>query len=138
MVDALRIESQQLLLDAATRARVDGSGPLVALERLTRFAVDHHNRILFLFADPNRFADDSEDEDTTLVDLIERAQAENLLVASLTARWIQSSFYATVHTAAESIADGHLTPSEAADAAVRTLLAGVGADTAPAADGPGS
>lgn len=126
LVEALRSESQQMLTDAAERADTDDVTCLATLERLMRLAIDHHNRILFLFSDPNRFPDASSTEDTTLLALIARAQKGSVVDDSLEPRWIQSTFYSMVHTAAESIAEGYLAPSEAADAAVRTLLSGIG------------
>lgn len=132
---------RQGLLDAALtdaltrieRACVDATARCTTaaeeLEALMRASIRMGDAVIFLFADPARFAghpDWSDDEeDHELADLVERAQSEGALAADLDGDWVIGAYYALVYTAAEMINRGALAPHVAADLAVRTFFRGV-------------
>lgn len=130
LVDAVLLESLQTL-DTIARAAADGTrSPLDHLIYLLRSFVEADDSVIFLFADPGRFAGNphwGDASDASLGNLIAAAQADGTLDSDLPTEWIEGVFNAHIYIAAEA-AQGATIPLHAlADNAIRTFLGGVGA-----------
>lgn len=123
LVDALLLDSLALLetLDDGGAA----SAPAMdTLEQYLRAGVEMGDRVIFLFADPNRFvgnphwsADDGDGEMRALVD---RARADGAIDERIPTSWAVSVYYALLYTAAE-VSNQDMPRHVAADLAVRSF-----------------
>lgn len=123
LVDALLLDSLARLetLDVDPAA---GVSAMETLEQYLRAGVEMGDRVIFMFADPNRFdgnphwnADDGEDVMRALVD---RANAEGSVAPEIPASWTIAVYYALLYTAAE-VSDQTLPRHVAADLAVQSF-----------------
>lgn len=110
---------------------VDESAPAVRqLEHMIRALIDNGDRVIFLFSDPGRFADnpqwDDQDDDGSLDPLVIDAQAAGDLDPQIAVSWIVATMYSLVYIAAEAIDNQTMSRHDAQDAAVRTFFRGVG------------
>lgn len=128
LVDALLVESLEVLDGIARAATEQTTSAFDHLIYLLRSFVEVGDRVVFLFADPGRFAGNPHRADTgdvSLRTLIAAAQEDGDLDPDLPAEWLEGVFNAHIYVAADAAQRG--TPSHAiADAAVRTLLNGIG------------
>ncbi|MGW2091488.1 TetR/AcrR family transcriptional regulator [Promicromonospora sukumoe] len=119
-----------LLLDSLARLETSDEGAEAAqpaievLEHFLRAGVEMGDRVIFLFADPNRFegnphwsADDGDEEMRALVD---RARAEGAIGTGIPTSWALNLFYALLYTAAE-VSNQDLPRHVAADLAVQSF-----------------
>ena len=112
-------------------AGVDERAPAVRqLEHMIRALIDHSDRVIFLFSDPGRFADnpqwEDQDDDGSLDPLVMAAQTAGDLDPQIPVSWIVATMYSLVYIAAEAIDNQTMSRHEAQDAAVRTFFRGVG------------
>jgi AcrR family transcriptional regulator len=128
LVDATLVESVALMEREAAKALSGCANAAEELESLLRAMVDYGDVLIFLFADPNRFTDNShwnEADDEELPGIIARAQADGAVAADLDPAWVVGIFYSICYVAAESIAADRLPRHRAAEVAVRTFFHGV-------------
>ncbi|MEU8899321.1 TetR/AcrR family transcriptional regulator [Nocardia sp. NPDC048505] len=128
LLDALLTESLEVL-DGIARAAADNTtSAFDHLTYLLRSFVEVGSRVVFLFADPDRFAGNprwTDVGDVSLRHLIEAAQADGDLDPELPAEWLEGVFNAHIYLAADAAQRG--APTHAAgEMAVRTLLGGIG------------
>ena len=123
LIDALLVDSL-----ARLERMDDDDAPDVpamdALEHYLRAGIDMGDRVIFLFADPDRFdgnpnwsADDGDDEMRALVD---RARAEGAIGERIPTSWAVTLFYAVLYSAAE-VSNQDLPRHVAADLAVQSF-----------------
>lgn len=129
LIDAA-LGSALTCLEDDVGARVDEDQPAARqLEHLIRALIDNSDRVIFLFSDPARFADnpqwDNQDDDTSLEPLVRAAQAEGDLDPEVEISWIVATMYSLVYIAAEAIENQTMSRHEAQDRAVRTFLRGL-------------
>jgi hypothetical protein len=98
------------------------------LEQYLRAGVAMGDRVIFLFADPNRFdgnphwsAEDGDDEMRALMD---SARTEGSIAPGIPTSWAVSLYYALLYTAAE-VSNQDLPRHVAADLAVQSFRRGV-------------
>lgn len=123
LVDALLLDSLAWLgtLDGGS---TEGASAMDTLEQYLRAGVEMGDRVIFLFADPNRFdgnphwtADDGDEEMRALVG---RAHDEGSIARGIPTSWAISLFYAVLYTAAE-VSNQDLPRHVAADLAVQSF-----------------
>ncbi|MEE4025728.1 TetR/AcrR family transcriptional regulator [Gordonia sp. PKS22-38] len=133
LIDAALREAQ-VVLDNQSAAAVSGcNSAREELESLMRVLVDFGDILIFLFADPNRFAGNAEwieAEDEMLPEIIRRAQVEGAVADDVEPSWVIGVYYSICYTAASAIATDELSRLRAADIAVRTFFRGVAATPA--------
>ncbi|WP_232847880.1 TetR/AcrR family transcriptional regulator [Occultella kanbiaonis] len=123
LVDALLLDSLNCLetVDATDTTSAD---PMDALEAYLRTGIEIGDRVIFLYADPDRFAENpnwpSDDSDDGLTPLLDRARAEGAIAADIPNAWAANLFYAILYTAAE-VSAGDIPRHVAADLAVRSF-----------------
>ncbi|WP_161962393.1 TetR/AcrR family transcriptional regulator [Nocardioides speluncae] len=132
LVDAAKDAAIAALEESGVRAVSSGSDAADQLDAMLRATVDVGNAVIFLFFDPNRFADiwegdDAEDAHSELREIVTRAQADGAVAADVAPDWVINMFYAVVYTAAESVNDGALPRHRAGEVASRTFFGGLGA-----------
>ncbi|MFF2083716.1 TetR/AcrR family transcriptional regulator [Nocardia sp. NPDC058176] len=130
LVDALLLESLHVL-DSIARAAADNTDTAFDhLIYLLRSFVEVGDRVVFLFADPGRFTGNphwSDTGDVPLRTLITAAQTDGDLDPDLPAEWLEGVFNAHIYVSADTAQRGGIPAHAIADAAVRTLLNGIGA-----------
>lgn len=130
LVDAARDRALGAIEDAASRGRCDSSATAAAeLQALLRATIEVGDAVIYLFADPARFAEvwaEDDDDHADLREIVVRAQEEGAVAADVSPDWVISVFYSLVYIAAEAIAAGTLPHHRAGDVAVRTFFGGVG------------
>lgn len=113
---------------------VAASGQTRAIDELTasiRASVAAGDAVVFLYADPARFAElphwgsDEEEGQAEVLALISRAQADGDLAPDLDPPWILTVLYSLLYAGAEAVAQGQLAPHAAGDLVTRTFLRGV-------------
>ncbi|MCM6771959.1 TetR/AcrR family transcriptional regulator [Nocardia sp. CDC159] len=127
LLDAVLMESLRVL-DAVVARAADAATPLDRLTTLLRSFVEVGDRVVFLYADPDRFTGNPHWRpvgNRSLRTLIEAAQSDGVLDAALPASWIEAVFNAHIYVAAEAAQAGAEPAHVIADRAVRTLLGGV-------------
>ncbi|WP_194832930.1 TetR/AcrR family transcriptional regulator [Nocardia sp. XZ_19_369] len=129
LVDAVLIDSLQVVDAVATAANNGTRAPLDHLIYLLRSLVEVSDRVVFLFADPRRFAGNphwGDASDASVRTLIAAAQAEGTLDPELPTEWIDGVYNAHIFLAAEAAQRGTAPSHAVADNAIRTFLGGVG------------
>ncbi|TDE95159.1 TetR/AcrR family transcriptional regulator [Occultella glacieicola] len=123
LVDALLVDSLDHLNGADPESASD-EDPMDALERHLRAGIEIGDRVIFLFADPDRFAGNpnwpADDSSEGLTPLLDRARAEGAIAADIPNAWAENLFYAVLYTAAE-VSAGDVPRHMAADLAVRSF-----------------
>jgi AcrR family transcriptional regulator len=123
LIDALLVDS----LARLERMDVDDVADAPAmdtLEHYLRAGINMGDRVIFLFADPNRFegnpnwSDDDGDEDMRT--LVDRARAEGAIADRIPTSWAIALFYSVLYTAAE-VSNQDLPRHVAADLAVQSF-----------------
>ncbi|WP_253868416.1 TetR/AcrR family transcriptional regulator [Promicromonospora umidemergens] len=119
-----------LLLDSLARLEtLDDGGAASApamdtLEQYLRAGVEMGDRVIFLFADPNRFAGNphwsADDGDGEMRALVDRARADGAIDERIPTSWAVSVYYALLYTAAE-VSNQDMPRHVAADLAVRSF-----------------
>ncbi|NNH70598.1 TetR/AcrR family transcriptional regulator [Nocardia uniformis] len=133
LIDGVLIESLAVLDAVAAKAANNTTTALDQLTSLLRSFVEVGDRLIFLYADPDRFAGNPHWRpvgNQSLRTLAAAAQAEGALDPALPPAWIEAVFNAHIYVAAEAAQSGEDPVHVIADRAVRTLLRGV----APAGD----
>jgi AcrR family transcriptional regulator len=102
------------------------------LDALLRSTVEVGDAVIFLFSDPNRFAelwDDDTDQHADLRAIIIRAQSDGAIADDLEPDWVINVFYALIYAAAESVNNDTLPRHRAGEIAARTFFGGVTSTT---------
>ncbi|WP_280496909.1 TetR/AcrR family transcriptional regulator [Nocardia asiatica] len=129
LLDAVLIESLEVLDAVVAKAASSAPRAFDQLLLMLRSFVEVGDRLIFLYADPDRFTGNPHWRpvgDRSLRTLIAAAQAEGDLDPALPAAWIEGVFNAHIYVAAEAAQAGGESTHVIADRAVRTLLGGVG------------
>ncbi len=131
LVDAARDRALGALDDSAARGRPapNSSAAAAELEALMRAMTEVAEAVIFLFADPSRFAEVWEsdaDDHAELRAMIARAQEEGSIDPDVQTDWVIGVYYSLIYIAAEAITAGTLAHHQAADVSVRTFFGGVG------------
>lgn len=132
LVDAARDRALGALEESAARGRpTPSSGASAAdeLEALMRGMTEVAEAVIFLFADPARFAEVWEadaDDHAELRAMIARAQDEGSIDPDVHTDWAIGVYYSLIYIAAEAITAGTMAHHQAADVSVRTFFSGVG------------
>ena len=125
LVDALLLDSLARLETLDTGAGVRATVPAMeTLEQYLRAGVEMGDRVIFLFADPNRFVGNphwaADDGDDTMRALVDRARAEGSITPEIPTSWATALYYALLYTAAE-VSNQDMSRHAAADLAVRSF-----------------
>ncbi|WP_378735576.1 TetR/AcrR family transcriptional regulator [Nocardia brasiliensis] len=130
LLDAVLLESLTVLDAIAAKAATDAPTPFDRLIYLLRSFVEVGDRLIFLYADPDRFTGNPHWRpvgNQSLNTLITAAQADGALDQSLPATWIEAVFNAHIYVAAEAAQPGDTPTHVIADRAVQSLLGGIAA-----------
>ncbi|NGO15313.1 TetR/AcrR family transcriptional regulator [Streptomyces sp. HC44] len=131
LVRAAVRDSIEVLAGSVAGASVDEGSPLEAMRRLVAALVDVGDRLLFLFGDPRVLQEYGPQEtgddqsERSVLDLIERGQAEGVLDPGVSPDWILNVLYALVYTGIEG-ADRRILPRHGVvPNVIRTLENGI-------------
>lgn len=131
LVEAAKDAALAALEESGGRAASSSDRAADQLDAMLRATVDVGDAVIFLFFDPNRFADlweddGGEDQHGELREIVTRAQADGTVAADVHPEWVINMFYAVVYTAAETINAGALPRHRAGEIASRTFFGGLG------------
>ncbi|MGW4325114.1 TetR/AcrR family transcriptional regulator [Nocardia sp. NPDC004573] len=129
LLDAVLVESLEVLDAVVAKAASSAPRAFDQLTMMLRSFIEVGDRLIFLYADPDRFTGNPHWRpvgDRPLSTLIAAAQADGDLDPVLPAAWIEGVFNAHIYVAAEAAQTGGEPTHVIADRAVRTLLNGVG------------
>lgn len=122
---------EQLGTEHDGTAEAHDVSPIDQLEAWLRGAIRTSDAVLFLFSDPDRFAEFpgvwDDPAESSMHATVEKAQASGELNPDLPVVWVINHYYSIVYIAAELVTNGTLTVDRASELATTTWRHGVAA-----------
>lgn len=134
LINAVVEDSLAVINQSIDEAAIGQGPPAEAMRRLVAAMLDVAHRLMFLWGDPRvleAFEKPAEDEESTepaprsVLNMIERGQAEGVFDPELSADWIQNVLWAIVYTGVDHVDKGLLPRHGVYAVVIRTLENGI-------------